>query len=337
MRRFLLIVLVSVCALSAKAQFAAMFWNVENLFDTTHDTLKLDSEFMPESVRAWNRRKFHRKIQQVAKVVATAHGWDPPVLVGLCEVENEYVMRSLVDYGPLAQLGYRFVMTQSDDVRGIDVALMYRRDRFKLIGCQRVHVDIEGRPTRDILHVSGRLIDRDTLDVMVVHLPSKLGGRLAEKNRCKVAGRVRSLSDSICAVRRRPRVLVMGDFNDTPEGRAVSEVLEAFPPSGEVNEYTLYHLLSRRVKGKDKGSYKYQGRWELIDHILVSGRLLDASSGFYTSEEKADILRLPFLLVPDEQFGGEKPHRTYHGMRYQGGYSDHLPVLVEFAESDEPR
>ena len=329
------LLLIFLCALSSAvhAQFSAMFWNVENFFDTRHDSLKMDSAFLPSSVRKWNSSKYKKKVAQVARVLVSSHGWDPPVLVGLCEVENEYVMKSLVDYGPLSKLGYRYVITASDDVRGIDVALVYRRDRFKLLGYQSVRVDVPDRPTRDILHVTGRLLDTDTLDVVVAHLPSKVSGRKSEYKRRLVAERLKMLSDSISAVRKHPRILLMGDFNDGPNSDAVRNILKALPPSQEpIEPDRLYHLLHDKVKGRDVGSYKYKGRWELLDHLIVSGSLLDSSSSFYTSEASAQILQLPFLLIPDEKFGGDKPFRTYNGLRYQGGYSDHLPVLVEFQE-----
>ena len=78
------------------------------------------------------------------------------------------------------------------------------------------------------------------------------------------------------------------------------------------------------------GSYKYQGEWGLLDHLIVSGKLLDKDARIYTDESRAEVVCLPFLLIEDERFGGYQPFRTYNGMKYQGGYSDHLPVRVDF-------
>lgn len=324
-----------VCARQERA-LAVMFWNLENFFDVRHDSLKQDTDFLPDALRGWNRSRYEKKVEQVARVIVAAHGWEPPVLIGVCEVENSYVMNSLVDYGPLRELGYRYVMTDSPDIRGIDVGLIYRRDRFRLISSQAVRVHLDNKPTRDILHVTGRLVNRDTLDVVVAHFPSRLGGvRFSEHYRLSVARRIRSLTDSICTVRRVPRIVLMGDFNDHPNNRSVCEVLHALSPSGKVEGTELYHLLADKT-GDKNATYKYQGQWELLDHLIVSGNLLNPDGSVYTSSDRAKVLRLPFLLVKDEKFGGDKPYRTYNGVRYQGGFSDHLPVLVELIERDGP-
>ena len=78
------------------------------------------------------------------------------------------------------------------------------------------------------------------------------------------------------------------------------------------------------------GSYKYQGEWGLLDHIILSGNLLTATSPLYTAEDKADVFHAPFLLTEDKKYGDNQPFRTYYGMKYQAGYSDHLPVWAEF-------
>ena len=78
------------------------------------------------------------------------------------------------------------------------------------------------------------------------------------------------------------------------------------------------------------GSYKYHGEWGLLDHLIVSGTLLDTSSSFFTKESKANVARLHFLLTEDKKYGDDEPFRTYKGMKYQGGISDHLPIYADF-------
>lgn len=320
--------------LPVQAQFAAMFWNVENLFDTRHDSLKKDQDFLPQSTRNWNYTKFKKKISQIARTIAAAHGWDPPVLIGLCEVENEFTMNTLMRHHSLASLGYRYILTESDDPRGIDVALMYRRDRFKLLHWTSIQASTPEKPTRDILYACGRLIHGDTLDVFVAHFPSRRGGaRNSEKHRIKVARKIKNFTDSIFRIRQQANILIMGDFNDQPDNRSVKEILCAVSPPPNPHPDSLYHMLANKANRTHTGTYKFQGEWNLLDHLIVSGSMLDQQSDFYTSESHASIIKLPFLLTQDEKFGGEKPFRTYNGMRYQGGYSDHLPVLIEFVGS----
>ncbi|NDV83616.1 endonuclease/exonuclease/phosphatase family protein [Bacteroides sp. 51] len=316
-----------------KENFRVMFWNVENLFDTQRDSLKQDEEFTPASMRGWNFSRYKKKMTNVARVITAVGEWEPPALVGLCEVENDNVLRYLTRYSALKSHEYQYVMTESADQRGIDVALLYQRDRFKLLDYNSIRPDLGPgeRPTRDILHVTGLVPTGDTLDVMIAHLPSRSGGeRESEHKRLLVAQVLRNAFDSLVLVRREARVLIMGDFNDYPENRSISEVLRVkLPDVGQNDEATLYHLLAGEAENA-YGSYKYQGEWGLLDHLIVSGLLLDSGACFSTTEDHAGVVRLPFLLVEDEKFGGQQPFRTYNGMRYLGGYSDHLPVRVDF-------
>ena len=149
--------------------FRVMSWNVENLFDTHHDTLKNDNEFLPDAIRHWNYTKYKKKLADMARVITAVGEWNPPALVGLCEVENDSVLRDLTRRSPLKELSYRYVMTSSPDLRGIDVALLYQRDLFKLLSFRSIPIPSfkHHRPTRDLLHVSGLLLTGDTLDVIV--------------------------------------------------------------------------------------------------------------------------------------------------------------------------
>lgn len=313
--------------------FRMMFWNVENLFDTKHDSLKNDKEFLPDAMRHWNYRRYKKKLADIARVITAVGEWTPPALVGLCEVENDTVLRGLTRYSPLKELGYRYVMTHSPDERGIDVALLYQRHCFKLLSSRPIRpgkASADSRPTRDILHVSGQLLTGDTLDVFVVHLPSRSGGvKESEPYRLHVARKIKEAADSLLAVRLHPKIIIMGDFNDYPTNKSITQVLEALPPPAQTNGNKLYHLLARKARHRRFGSYKYRGEWGLLDHLIVSGTLLDTSATIFTGEAKAEVARLPYLLIKDEKYGGIQPFRTYHGMKYQGGYSDHLPVYVD--------
>lgn len=316
-------------------RFKTLFWNVENLFDTQHDTLKNDLEFLPQSLRAWSNKRFKKKVDDIARVIVASGEWQIPDLIGLCEVENENALTHLTRYSALKELGYRYVMTNSDDRRGIDVALLYQRDRFKLLQHQSIaipHHLINRAPTRDILHVTGKLLSQDSLDIFIVHFPSRTGGaKESEAFRLLAASTLRQAIDSLLEIRENPQLLIMGDFNDYPESKSIKQVLNVQLPSQIPESNKLYHLLARKCKTeKEYGSHKYNGEWKLLDHLIVSGNLLDERNSCYTNEKKANLLRLPFLLVEDKKYGGYQPFRTYNGMKYIGGYSDHLPVFIDF-------
>ena len=179
------------------------------------------------------------------------------------------------------------------------------------------------------------LLNSDTLDIFVFHLPSRSGGaKESEPYRLFAAGQLKAAVDSIYSHRHHPQILIMGDFNDYPDNASVNKILsaEAPPQNGDsLQPQKLYHLLARKSAiRKHFGSYKYQGEWGLLDHIIVSGTLLQPDADFCTGEDKADVFHSSFLLTEDKKYGGVQPFRTYYGMKYQGGYSDHLPVWADF-------
>ena len=195
-----------------RVPFRVMSWNVENLFDTHHDTLKNDNEFLPDAIRHWNYTKYKKKLADIARVITAVGEWNPPALVGLCEVENDSVLRDLTQRSPLKELNYRYVMTNSPDLRGIDVALLYQRDLFKLISFHSIPIPSfkQHRPTRDLLHVSGLLLTGDTLDVIVCHLPSRSGGaKESEPYRLHAARILRTEADSLLSIRLHPQLIIM--------------------------------------------------------------------------------------------------------------------------------
>ena len=314
-------------ALPVRAQesFRVLFWNVENLFDCKDDPRKNDNEFLPDAKRNWTPYRYWEKVRNLAKGIIASGNDYVPDLVGLCEVENDSCLYDLTRRSPLREAGYRYVMTDSPDQRGIDVALLYQRASFKVLQHQSIrvpHKQLKKGPTRDILHVVGKVVSGDTLDVMVCHLPSRSGGQAkSEPYRIFVADLIKQTVDSLLEVRHHPYIILMGDFNDYPTDKSMKRLC-----SGK----RLHNLM----KGKKGGSYRYRGEWGMLDQFIVSGSLLKKKSSIRTSKDKAQVLCHPFLLEEDDKYGGEKPFRTYNGMRYQGGFSDHLPICLDLTIGD---
>lgn len=310
-------------------RFRVMEYNTENLFDCRHDTLKDDLAYLPEATRHWTPYRLHNKLLKLGRLIAAVGKEQAPDLIALCEVENDSVLIKLTQHTPLRTLDYRFIITHSPDERGIDVALLYQRARFRVLSHHSIPVPLPSgeRPTRDLLHVSGRIATGDTLDVIVCHLPSRItGARRGRLRRQRAAEVLKRYCDSLMHVRRAPRLLVTGDFNDTPEGDVVQGVMQAGAPDNTPSPHRLYNLMA----GKRPGTYRYRGEWSTIDHLLVSGLLLDESAGFHTRSDAATIVTFPYLLEKEKRYGGLRPARTYNGMRYNGGYSDHLPIRADF-------
>lgn len=299
--------------------------NCENLFDYLHDEGKEDMEWTPESTRHWNQKRYWRKVNYIGQEIISCGefhtqanaSWQLPDLVALCEVENDSILKDLTKRSPLSNAGYEYLVTHSPDLRGIDVALLYTPYSFRLIQSYPLRVTPlkDMRPTRDILYACGEIINGDTLHVFVVHAPSRFGGeRTTRPNRIVVGERLVASIDSIRNLYDSPLIVVAGDFND-----AANDPLPTY-----LCEHDL-HNISKGSTGSHgaQGTYKYQGRWESIDHILVSENLLSMFQECHINDAE-------FLLEEDKKYGGVQPHRNYNGLRYQKGYSDHLPLVARF-------
>lgn len=282
-----------------------LFWNLENFFDWRNDSTSVsDAEFSSRGSRRWTKRRFDTKCNSITKGILWAGA---PDIVAFAEVENAFVLRRLIQSTALRKLDYEIVHYDSPDPRGIDVALIYRRDALTILESKPCHIyeDITLLQTRDILlaiFVQGS----DTLAVLVNHHPSKYGG--AEASEARRAAAVSTLRNLVDSLKRADysRIIAIGDFNDTP----------ANPVYGTLPMENLSMPLYRR----GLGTIRYEGEWELIDQCFVSGPMAAIST--------LEILYIPFLMVPDKTHGGQKPLRTYSGPRYLGGVSDHCPILL---------
>ena len=291
-----------------------MFWNLENFFDWKADTvLRNDSEqeFTSFGRRRWTRGRFERKCRAIAKVVmwiADGEGAMPDV-IGLAEVENRFVLERLLRDTPLSRAGYGIVHYDSPDPRGIDVALLYRRERLRILSSHPIGVGARDGPefrTRDILLVEFHGGGKDSIAFLVNHHPSKYGGD-SDRKRKEAMRCLWEATDSLFSSGCR-NVVAMGDFNDSPA-------------STESYSRTMVNLAVPLAK-RGEGTIKYAGRWELIDMFFVSPSLAGKTTGMR-------IARVPFLTVRDNAHSGEKPLRTYTGPRYTGGVSDHRPIVLK--------
>lgn len=313
--------------------------NCENLFDCRHDSLKNDTEFLPDGSYHWTRTRYWRKLNRVGQTIIACgekqggvlqgkelkdvdyvkgRSWQLPDMVALCEVENDSVLHDLTRRSLLRNARYEYVMTNSPDERGIDVALVYSPFSFRLINSHSVRVEPirNMRPTRDILYASGIIASGDTLHVVVAHLPSRRGGeRQSRPFRIAAASKVAEVIDSIYNnVSKDAKIIIAGDFNDYSQSASVRLLC-----SNRMKD------ISEKATGHNgaKGTYRYQGEWGSLDHILVSESLAASVANCY-------IYDAPFLIEPDDKYGGVKPRRNYLGPRYLNGFSDHLPLVATF-------
>ena len=294
-------------------------YNVENLFDCIDDSLISDEDFLPSSLRHWTPYRYYAKLHAIARTLTSIGGNSAPDFVALCEVENDSVLSDLTSRSSLGSVGYNCLITSSLDPRGIDVALLYKPTTFRPFDCCSLRLPSsslsDGEHVRDVLCVSGCLVTGDTLDVLVCHLPSRINGRKSADLRHRVVDYMRQAIDSLASHRSALRVVVMGDFNDESHNMALRPLLD---------DSSLVCITDTL-----KGSYRYKGHWEQIDHIILSASLLDEANTLHVSSRGAWVDTQDLLIEPEPLYGGYRPKRTYNGMKYIGGTSDHLPVCFD--------
>ena len=332
-----------------------MFWNVENYFDPFDDPLKNDNEFTPRAERHWTWSRFEAKRDGIAQtILAAGDVWgELPAVVGLCEVENRMVVSQLVRKTMLEELGYGFVHRESPDERGIDVALLYRKDRLRVLAVDSLRVP--GVVTRDILYV--KMIDRTTIAPLrsAIALPSQKNARSTQYHPLHSAidtaipdesvilddDRTSSTDEGILHVfvvhlpSKRGGARASADRRDAALGvlqGAVDSLLALDSTSrilvmGDFNDTDPSVAGLREpplaTSGYPPGTLKYHGRWERIDHFFLSPALSPPGG-----RAEMRIFAPPFLLEADKAWLGQKPRRTYVGPRYNGGLSDHLPICL---------
>lgn len=303
-------------------KFSAMFYNVENLFDTIDDPHKTDNEFLPGGKNQWNSARLHKKLTNLASVIIAAGRGTMPDVIGMAEVETSGCLQLLINKTTLQRAGYKYILHESEDARGIDVGLLYNSKTVAIIRERAIPIVFPFAPkdhTRDLLYVVAKTAVFDSLHLIVAHLPSRRGGKKkSDEKRFYVATQIRMLTDSIQQKNKHAAIIIMGDFNDRPDDASIQQGL-AVSYDMKSSVAKLYGILS---ENNGEGSYKFQGRWQEIDHFFVSQPILkQAYNARFVKEE--------FLLEPDERYTGTKPFRTYNGPRYMGGFSDHLPIYIE--------
>lgn len=317
-----------------------VFYNVENLFDTIDAPGKWDEEFTPNSKKQWNTEKYHTKLGHLAAVIDSIGQDGLPDIIGLEEVENRAVLEDLVLQPALVEAQYKIIHYESPDFRGIDNALLYRPDVFEVLHQEAIPVNMpdeiaiigkDTMTTRDHLYVKGILHRKDTLHIFVNHWTSMYYGAeetVPHRNFC--ADVLKTHVDSIFSKDSNANILIGGDLNEDVFAPAAIHHLKADTIFTNIQNKQLYNLAYYFFTQKNQATYNYKGEWGVLDHIIVSGSLLNKTNAAYTQKEWASVFDSDLVMnYYNNRYGkGKRPNRTYAGNNYYGGYSDHLPVYL---------
>lgn len=307
------------------------FYNVENLFDTIDDPETDDAEFLPGGKYDWTAAKYHAKSNHIAKVIGALNNEEGADIVGLAEVENIGVIEDLLNHPQLKKMNYGIVHRESPDNRGIDVAMIYKKKSFRVIGTRTLHVDIsrfESSPTRDIIYVTGVTTSNDTLQIFLNHWPSRRGGSRETAPRRQAAATVlRQAVDSILERSPNAHLVLMGDFNDNPTDPSIANTLGAtkLPDLSVTN--SLYDPANNFDWKAGEGSEFYRGDWSRFIQIIVSTSLIKNQLDGQNNFHDIYIFKPAWLLTEDPAYQQMIPDRTFQDQQ-SIGYSDHLPVYL---------
>lgn len=336
------------------ALYGVAFYNQENLFDTIHDAGKNDYEFLPQGSFKWGGMKYNAKLKNMSTVLSQLCADKLPqgaAVIGLSEVENRRVLEDLLKQPALAGRGYEIVHYEGPDRRGVDCAFFYNPRFFTLENSMLVpyyyldkkqpdvdlgfYVDAEGRVraheelrgdttyiTRGFLVMSGKLGGED-VHFIVNHWPSRAAGSEARE---RAGVQVKALKDALLRQTPGSKVIIMGDMNDDPNNKSMTEALGCKHKKEGVRENDLYNPWWDMLYKTGQGTLLYDGKWNLFDQIVFTGNLLgnDRSSlKFYRNE----IFLRDWLFQQEGRYKGN-PLRTHAGGVWLNGYSDHLPTII---------
>lgn len=347
------------------SEYFIAWWNLENLFaEVDHDRHPWLQRYLGHELAGWDREILDRKVTQLASVIRRMNDGRGPDLMGVCEVENESVLRRLLAAIDLPDRQYDVVHHNSPDKRGIDVAFIYDRTRFSIRPDEVFHHVIQKRTaTRDLLQVNFYTRPQNNLLICIGnHWPARIGGTLDSEpyrmlaaetlsywmtriqdifaERAVAQGRADSRSSAVP-----PPVLVMGDFNDEPLNRALThyalaERVERKVKSRRSRKPYLLNLMWP-LMGSGQMTYVFDGTPHILDQFLVNRGMLDAESPLELARVRVSGEEVPYVgIVKFEDTtesgnprGPKRFGRPAKPSQFDpDGYSDHFPIAMKLIE-----
>lgn len=312
------------------------FWNLENLFDI------LDAPARPQWLRdklakelaGWDSAVLDRKIKQLATIICGMNDGKGPDLLGVCEVENRPVLKKLV--AALASLGRNYAIAHHDmsDERGIDIAFIYDTAEFTAQE-QFSHVVMKRNATRDLFQVNFRTAAGKELIAIGNHWPSRSGGTLESEPYRMTAGETLGywLERIVAKKGDHTAVVVMGDFNDEPFSRSITDYALAGNSAAKVlhaKSPRLYNLMWP-LMGEGLGTHYFDNFACIFDQFWVSKGIAGGQSGFSVEKQAARIEMAAPMVSPGAYPGPIRFGRPADGLNLDG-FSDHYPITLLLRE-----
>lgn len=333
------------------------FWNLENLFapEGHPDREPWLAKQLAHELEGWSETLFLTKINQLTSIIGQMNNNQGPDILGVCEVENEFVLQQLTARlnGRLNHRDYKVVHVDATlDGRGIDTAFVFDGSKFTVDPDTIFsHFVMRRTGTRDITQVTFTTKAGNDLVALCNHWPSRRGGALESRGYRMTAGETLSYWHQRIWEERGSEIpiIAMGDFNDDPFDDSLMFYARATRERGDVERaqtaprfYNLAWSYMRQQCQDHNGDAKrlhgtlyYRGNGNVFDQLLVSKGLLVANSPIRISEETARIEIFPEMVDHRVSYGPIRfglPRGNAGQNTNSGGFSDHFPVSVVLKE-----
>lgn len=291
----------------------------------------------------WTPALRDRKISQLASVIAQMNDGVGPDLLGVCEVENRFVLELLTAavHTVLPSRSYAIAHADTADARGIDVAFLYDPTRLTAPPEEIFFLTVMKRnATREIVQVNFRTASGHTWAVFANHWPSRSGGRWESAGYRDIAGETLGYwHDRVLEVHGPDTpVLVMGDFNDEPfDTSLVTHAGSTRQADKVVNARTalLWNLMWPAMgtghRNHPDGTFYFDNEPNQLDQFLINKNMILETSSLRVAPDSVEILRFPGTTVDGDYprpipFGGSgKPVNP-------NGFSDHFPIGLQLTD-----
>ena len=310
------------------SEYYVAWWNLENLFDleTALRSDKLKRTIQKE-LKGWDQNILNNKLSQLSKIILQMNEQKGPDILGVCEVESKSVLKKLVDKINTPQRKYSIAHEDTNDGRGIDVAFIYDSNKF-VVKRQFSQWIVRRNATRDIFQVNLKIKRTNTELVLVGnHWPARIGGvRESEPYRIIAAETLSYFHQRIAEeMGKDTPILIMGDFNDEPFNRSVTDYALSTNKSDKLKKARnpkLFNLMWKLLAQGEATHYYTDG--EILDQFMISKGFLFNNSKLSINNESVKIEKFPEMTKngKPQRFG--RPAKNYN----ENGFSDHFPISL---------
>lgn len=310
------------------------FWNLENLFERENDPNRppeLQNRLAGE-LQGWTAARRDQKIQNLASIIIQMFNGQGPDLLGVCEVENEKIVKRLASKINISGRNYDVAAHECKDTRGIDVSFIYDQNTLQVANPSH-QVVIKRTATRDLFWCTFTVTATNREFVAIAnHWPSRSAGQYESEPFRMLTGETLSfVASGLLADHPNLPILAMGDFNDEPFNRSMQEYFLGTRDPGRVKGSPLARFLNLMwplMQGDDPGTYLFSSTWNMLDQFLVSKEFIKNSSKVKVVDGSTAMFKPPELSGPAgaaKKYGRPSKPSSFD----QTGFSDHYPIVMK--------